>query len=357
MIQKKSPLSPADKSRILALDYLRGFFIIVIIADHVWRWPNIFQYISGRGELWTSAAEGFVIISGLLVGYIRGYKNRNMPLGEVSKKLVKRGLTLYIWMLITTFLLVSVSWLLPFKGGIPPVPIDIGHWNELFISMIRLDYAHTLTHFLYLYAIFLVLSPLVIWLFRRSKAWIVAICSVVLWVIGVSNSIEWMQWQLLFFLPAIVGFYFDALFAYYRRLSIITRRIIRYGSIGLTILTAIVAAAIVLPHAPGSYENSLFGREHLTLPTILISFLWFSGLLSLFQLLLPFLQRWLGWLLLTFGERSLTAYILHTIPLVLCQLWFVDFTNFWINSLLVASCILITWMLLKIPKINTVVPR
>ena len=78
----------AAVSRMLALDYLRGFFIVIIVIDHLWRWPNMFEYVSGRGELWASAAEGFVIISGLLVGYVRGYKNRNQPLLEVSKKLI-----------------------------------------------------------------------------------------------------------------------------------------------------------------------------------------------------------------------------------------------------------------------------
>src|SRR6478752_2733089 len=99
------PTIPASSaSRFLALDYLRGFFIIVIIVDHLWRWPSLFEFISGRGELWSSAAQGFIIISGLLIGYIRGYKNRDQPLWGITKKLLKRGLTLYVWMFITTTL-------------------------------------------------------------------------------------------------------------------------------------------------------------------------------------------------------------------------------------------------------------
>jgi peptidoglycan/LPS O-acetylase OafA/YrhL len=356
-MSSSSSLLKTAPSRILALDYLRGFFIIVIIVDHLWRWPNIFEFISGRGELWVSAAEGFVIISGLLVGYIRGYKDRNKPLLVTSKKLVLRGLTLYLWMLITTFLLVSASWLLPFKGGIPPVPIDIGHWNELFISMIRLDYAHTLTHFLYLYAIFLILSPFVIWLLRRGFAWIVAIISVIAWFIGMNNSTEWMQWQLLFFLPAIGGFYFESLLTRYHTLSSKTRKMIRFGSIGITLIMMTISAIIILPYPPAEYVDTLFSRNPVMFLAIVAAFVWFVGLLSLFQYILPFLQRWFGWLLQTFGERSLTAYIVHVIPLVLCQMLFVDFTNFWLNSLLTAACILATWALLKIPHINKVIPR
>jgi hypothetical protein len=356
MSVQNRPSQPAT-TRLLALDYLRGFFIIVIIADHLWRWPNIFESITGRGELWSSAAEGFVIISGLLIGYVRGYKDRQKPLAEVSKKVIKRGILLYVWMLITTLLLVGVSWMLDFKGEIAYVPQPAGEWGTLIISTLRFDYVHTLTHFLYLYAIFLVLSPLAIWLLRNKKAWVLGMISGVVWVIGIINAIEWMQWQLLFFLPAIVGFYLEPLLARYHKLSLISRRTIRFGSIIVTLVTAAIASFIILPTIPGTYENSLFGREPITLPTILTSFLWFGGLLSLFQLLLTYLKRWLGWLLQVFGERSLTAYILHIIPLVLCQLLFAESTDFWLNSFLVTACILFTWGLLKIPHINKIIPR
>lgn len=356
-MSSKTSLLKAVPSRILALDYLRGFFIIVIIVDHLWRWPSIFEVVSGRGELWASAAEGFVIISGLLVGYIRGYKNRNKPLLEVSQKLVKRGILLYVWMLITTLLLVGAYWLLNFKGDIAYIPIPVGHWQELIISALRFDYVHTLTHFLYLYAIFLVLSPLAIWLLRQGKGWLVALVSALVWIVGVTKGVEWMQWQLLFFLPAIAGYYMDSLFAYYHKLSLKTRQFIRFGTIGIMAITVITSASIILPSPPGEYESTLFGRDPITPATIVISFIWFIGLLSLFQLVLPFLKKWLGWLLESFGTRSLTAYILHTIPLVICQLLFIRFDNIWINSLLGAGCILFTWGLLQTPHINKVIPR
>lgn len=347
----------SPSSRILALDYLRGFFIVIIISDHLWRWPNLFELISGRGELWSSAAEGFVIISGLLVGYIRGYKNRTQPLATVSKKLVIRGITLYIWMFITTFLLVSASWLLNFKGNMAYVPIPQFHWDDLIISVLRLDYVHTLTHFLYLYAIFLVISPLVIWCLRKGWYWIVGLASVVVWLLGARYSVEWMQWQLLFFIPAIAGFYLEQLAKRFGSLPKQWQRLLRIGVIVATLGSVAWAQLVVLTKAPGSYQSILFGRDPVTLATVLISFVWFLGLLSLFQYILPWLKKWLGWLLFTLGERSLTAYILHIIPLVLCALLFPVTNNSIENTLLSASSIVCTWGLLKIPHINRIIPR
>jgi hypothetical protein len=122
---------PRSAGRIIALDYLRGFFIVVIIIDHLWRWPNIFQYMTGRGELWVSAAEGFVMISGMLVGYIHGYKKRQLPLSGIAAKLIQRGLMLYIWMCITTVFLVATTWYAQFKGNVAHVPIPVGDWQAL----------------------------------------------------------------------------------------------------------------------------------------------------------------------------------------------------------------------------------
>ncbi len=354
-MKKNNSLGP--KNRILALDYLRGFFIVVIIIDHLWRWPNLFQFMSGRGELWTSAAEGFVIISGLLVGYIRGYKDRKKPLFEVTKKLVQRGVVLYIWMIVTSLTLVSLSWLLTFKGNIAYIPIATNDWQTLLTSTLRFDYVHSLTHFLYLYAVFLFISPIVITLLRYRLAWVVAIASGFMWWLGLVYDIEWMQWQVLFFMPAIAGFYLDSILVWYKNLGKRTKTTIRLSTIAVTIITAVISATIVLPTEPATFKDILFSRDPLTLARIGISFVWFTGLISLFQYILPQLERYFGWLLRVFGQNSLTAYIVHIVPLMVCQYLLIEIDNFWINTVLAITSVLITWSILKIPYINKVIPR
>jgi len=353
-----SPVKPATNTpRILAFDYLRGFFILIIVVDHLYRWPNLFEFVSGRGELWSSAAQGFVIISGLLVGYIRGYKNRKLPLRDVSKKLVSRGIMLYAWLVITTVALVAASWILMFKGNISYVPIAPYHWGELFSSIFTFSYAYPLTHFLYLYAIFLVISPVMIWLLRRGWAWTGALLSIAGWILGQIYPTEWLQWQILFFLPAIAGFYMDAAFTRYYKLSRPIRQSIRYGSAILALATILLSMIVILPYKPGEYQSIFFSREPISLGTIILSFIWFMGLLSIFQFVQPLLQRYFGWLLLPFGERSLTAYIVHALPVLTCQYFFITYSNLFINTLITAGCVLLTWLILKIPRINTIIPR
>ena len=65
----------SKRRRIFELDLLRGFFVVIIIIDHLQLWPSPLRYLTGEGRLWVTAAEGFFLISGLLVGYIRGFNN------------------------------------------------------------------------------------------------------------------------------------------------------------------------------------------------------------------------------------------------------------------------------------------
>lgn len=343
----------SSPGRIEALDYLRGFFILVIIIDHLWRWPNAFQYISGRGELWASAAEGFVIISGLLVGYIRGRKNIQKDLSYVSRKLVSRGLMLYVWSIITTLILALLSWTLTFKSSIAYIPYSQFDWQGIIQAAIHLDYAHSLTHFLYLYAVFLFLSPILILLLRKNLWWIGVLTSIAIYWYGFTTQIEWMQWQIIFYLPAIAGFYLDDILAFIRQLP---TSVVRSCAVAVLVSIA-VSAIIILPYSAGSYHSDYFSREPLAPARIVLSFIWFAAMGWVFTKLLPWLQRFLSWLLLPLGTNSLTAYIVHTIPLMALSALVPPNQSFIVNTLLTIGAVLFTLAIVRIPGINKIIPR
>ncbi|MFZ2544692.1 MAG: OpgC domain-containing protein [Candidatus Saccharimonadales bacterium] len=347
-MQKTTPTA-----RIDIFDYLRGFFILIIIIDHLYRWPNLFEYVSGRGELWVSAAEGFVIISGLLVGYVRGRKNLLKPLSEVSTKLVVRGLMLYMWTVITTIILVVASWSLSFKSPIAYVPISPFDWSQLLSNAFSLTFAHPLTHFLYLYAIFLVLSPILILLLRHRLWWLGIIASGALYWYGYVTKVEWMQWQILFYVPAIIGFYLDNILSFVRRIP----QFIIWLFVLVGVVTIIWSALIALPMTPGTYHPSLFGREPLAPARVGLSFIWFGTVGWLFAKGLPWIKRLFGWLILPIGTKSLTAYITHTVPLMLMVYFIPPTSSIITNTFLAVVAILVTWAIVKIPGINRIIPR
>jgi hypothetical protein len=56
--------------RDLRLDYLRGYCVMVMIIDHVGLFPAWTIGLTGNIKLWVSAAEGFVLISGIVMGMV-----------------------------------------------------------------------------------------------------------------------------------------------------------------------------------------------------------------------------------------------------------------------------------------------
>ncbi|HEU5122143.1 MAG TPA: OpgC domain-containing protein [Candidatus Saccharimonadales bacterium] len=358
---QRQQVSASSSSRFIALDYLRGFFIFVIIVDHAYRWPSLLGLLTGQGMLWVTAAEGFVIISGFLIGYIRGYKNKDEPIVNISKKLLKRALLLYIWFVISTLFYVGASWYIPTSGSTPWIEITAFNWRELFILTSTFAYSYTWVHFLYLYAIFLAVAPLAIYLLRKQLAWCLALISIFGYIIGLYYSIHWLQWQILFFLPSIAGFHLPQLQQTWKKTTPLKKRwalwalaITTLATVGLSIVTC-----FVFPEAPFSIwlNNTIFCKEPVGVGIIPVAFIWFIALFALFHMGRKFIKKYLAWLLLPFGTRSLTAYILHGLAIIAFAFIFPMTDSFIFNTILGALTVLVTWVLIKLPIVQRIVPR
>jgi hypothetical protein len=165
---------PLSSRRIFELDLLRGIFIAIIFIDHLQFWPSPLKYITGEGRLWVSAAEGFFLISGLLIGYIRAYKGQKHSLKDLSIKLWKRAGMLYVWgVVITLYIVVFSLWV----GGpqthplLPKLP-DASQLSSagIFIgNVVSANFFSDWIYFLRLYAIMLAVTPLFLWLVRRKN--------------------------------------------------------------------------------------------------------------------------------------------------------------------------------------------
>lgn len=77
----------------------------------------------------------------------------------------------------------------------------------------------------------------------------------------------------------------------------------------------------------------------------------------LFDHFKSFLDRWLGWLFLPFGTRSLTAYIVHGSILFIAAAVAPLSGNIWYNTLLGIVVILLTWLLVSERHVQKVIPQ
>src|SRR5206468_9667251 len=98
----KAKTNAESGDRLMILDQLRGLCLAIIVIDHVNLFPSLLEFITGRGQLWVSAAEGFFFISGLMVGLVRGRLAQRAGLGAATRKLWGRSWQLYVAGLILT---------------------------------------------------------------------------------------------------------------------------------------------------------------------------------------------------------------------------------------------------------------
>jgi hypothetical protein len=364
--------------RIHELDLLRGYFIAVILIDHTQRWPSAYTYLTGQGRLWVSAAEGFFIISGLLIGYLRGYKSRSLPLTIVTKKLLSRAVMLYVWCVGISFFVFSITALL--SDGMNPLLPKLPEVHQVtdlptyLWTVISGQYANDWIYFLRLYAILLAVSPIVIWLLRKGLWWLVLLLSASLY--GISFLIERpegaMQWQVLFFGAAVIGWKLQAIIEWLRAHPVAKKRII-ISLVSTTLITMVTSYFWV--HGWGAVESAhsvisrdsyattrgwldpWFANNPMAIGRIILSFVWFGGLLALFHLGRRHIDRWLGWLLTPFGQNSLTVYCLQAILLVFFQLAMPVTTSWWLNIAITSAGLLLFWALLKIPFVRRFLPR
>jgi hypothetical protein len=348
------------QNRLETLDHLRGFFIVTIIIDHLSRYPTFFGFLSGNAQLWVTAAEGFVGISGLLVGYVRGYKNRHLPFKEVSSKLLRRALRLYIWSIIGSIVYVVIVWYVPLRGGAQDTSMPKGDWPEFLFQLITLRFTYVWVYFLTLYAIFLAVSPIAIWLFRRNKAWIVGVLSFALLALGWATKSEVLQWQFLFFIPSIIGFYLHSILGWWHALKRSTQLGIASTTVALTVITITISVLLTyyepLEKIGEPIKALLFSKDSVSLLRAAMAFLWLSGYMFVFYKLRRIIKKTLNWLLIPVGTRSLTAYILHGVALCAISFFTIAGENVWLNTLLGIVAVMITWGLVKIPFVRRIVP-
>lgn len=345
--------------RLVALDYLRGYFILVIIIDHLYRWPSALALITGQGSLWFNAADGFVIVSGLMIGYVRGYKGLKSSLKIITEKLWKRAALLYLWLIIGTLAYTGFTWIMPAVANLPYVPIATGDWSTLLWQTVTMQFSYVWINFLYLYAIFLAITPAALWLLRRRLAWLLVVISIGLFFVGDIGNIKWLQWQPLFFLPVVAGFYLESIRGWWTKHAR-HRKIATYAIYLTTILLLTVSILLQFILAPTDIVNALnsyFNKDHIEFGAVLVSLIIFCGFVLLFVKIEPFLERRLHWLLMPFGTHSLTVYIIHGIFLLLITYTLPLSQSIIVNTLLGLGTVLGTLFLLKIPWVRRFIPR
>ena len=373
-----SKLEEPHIERIHSFDLMRGFFLIVILLDHLAYYPSGLDIFTGRGLLYISAAEGFFLISGIVLGIVRGRKLLKKPFKVAAKLLLKRSLQLYIEATILTLLFTLIAWLFEGNPGLKygAATTDVPIWSVIW-QTITMQYTYGWADFLRYYALFMAGAPLVLWLLRQKKWYIVAIASVLIWKYyeQTPGGEEWLplSWQLVFYSGFIIGFYWQNLTRWWKRYLRSWQRNTIAHLVSLLFIVGVASSFWLVfnanywhvePYATWNLKIAPdFDKDQLPAQRLALGAVCFWGLFSFVRRHEKWFIKRLGWLLLPLGTNSLYVYtveafivffahlfVLPAQPLIAVAPWYANLAA----SLL---AIALVWFAVRKKFLFSIIPR
>jgi hypothetical protein len=322
----------------MTFDLLRGYFLCGILLNHLQYYPSGLDIFSGRGILYASSAEGFFVLSGIVLGIVRGRKLLNQPFKVGAKLLLKRALQLYIASVVLVLLFTVAGWFFSGNAGLKPgiIPITGDLW-QMIRDTLTLNYLYGWTDFLRMYVLFIAAAPLALWLLRKKLWYVVLAASAFIWFIYPSKDATFMMqpwaWQFIFYCGFVIGYYWSEIATWWRSFSPKFRRIVGKTMVAGFLVTALTSALLVFGHSIFGdtslglqlqewhrHIEQYFSKDRLPIPRLLLGALWFWALFWLFRRFESFITKRLGWLLIPFGMNSLYVYIIEGIVVFIIHL-------------------------------------
>ena len=156
--------STADASnrRDLRVDLLRGFCIFAMVVDHFGGDSWLYS-ITGGNRFYVSAAEGFIFISGFIMGQAYRAKRDRSGLPSAMAEALRRARTLYLATVALT-LLFSVLYLYTdivlWTGR--DFGLGIDSLQEIAVAALTLHYTYHGTDILAMYTLLLAVAPIIL---------------------------------------------------------------------------------------------------------------------------------------------------------------------------------------------------
>jgi len=323
------------------LDLLRGFCVFAMIVDHVGGASWLYALTGGNTGPVT-AAEGFVFLSGLVLGLVSRRRVMRDGLQAAIRSSLARAWTLYGLTVVLTLLLIGLTVATSLAIWVDRALLgQIESWPNLIASVILLRFTWHGTDILALYALLLAAAPIALFLVAEGRPWRLLAGSwglwllfqvaperaVIPWPIEHATTFPFAAWQVLFVNALVLGYHREGIAAW------LTHEAERPTSAGFGYRVALGAAAcglLVLGVAlstgqayamghsmPALSSVDLFDKASLGIGRLAA----FASVAILAYVALTLcwrpIERTFGWVLIPLGQASLYAYAVHLFVIVL----------------------------------------
>ncbi len=382
---------PNLQNRDLRIDFLRGLIMLIVITVHM-RSYSLFSFFFWQRAGLVTSAEGFVALSGLVLGMVYARKVLTEGFAYCARKILRRSAQLYA---------VNIAVILSIAG------LNLLPFIDAFEVMTYTDHRSETTYYLYpaaaegfwallsetlllrcgphqfqvigLYVLLLAFAPLVVWLMlKRQTLLLVALSWTLYWwadanpirITGAQfeNAFPLLTWQLLFIHGMAFGWHKDAVLAWFTG---------KRAGVAVTCCAVAAAAFLILawnspnplfpewarldliePQQFSNLYGLYFRKEQLGVGRL-------ANNLCLFVLLFAALTRYwqpisklFGWLLVPLGQASLYVFIVHVYVILIFSLTpLPGYDHFLLNTAMHTIAILLIWTMVKSQFLYNWIPR
>lgn len=218
--------------RDLRIDFIRGFVMLILIVVHI-NMTSVYNYIAWERFGVVTGAEGFVLLSGLILGFLSRLRMEHDGFGSTVNKQYTRAFLLYRTSLVVILSVLLINFI-PFidakeamtfttYGGkvyslYPDLNMFAEYHDKIIAKFLLLRYGPHQFQILGLYVVLLMFSPFILWLLSKNKVGVVLTLS---WIIYFGNNgfhvrptgaqFEYafpvLTWQILFVHGLVIGYY------------------------------------------------------------------------------------------------------------------------------------------------------
>jgi OpgC protein len=325
----------AAPGRDLRLDFLRGFCVFAMVVDHIGGTSWLYA-VTGGNTAAVSAAEGFVFLSGLVMGIVYREKIARFGLRAATWAMLRRARTLYALTVSLTLILAAITawtdltlWVDRSNG------LGIEAWPELIVATLTLRYTWHGTDILALYTVLVAAAPLIFFLMVEGRTGWALTGSWGLWVLHHAfpsyAQVPWpiqhaenfpiAAWQALFVTALAAGYHRPAIEAWLCRAlaptgQTVVPRAALAGAAGAALALGWVwgagsVSALTPGAVPGMVGHDPFDKVSLGPGRVALFLLVAAAGLAAASYGWKPLHDLFGWALIPLGQASLYVYAMH----------------------------------------------
>jgi hypothetical protein len=379
--------------RDLRVDYMRGFAMLLLIIVHL-NMLSFYNYIAWERVGVVTGAEGFIALSGVVLGLLYRSKLTEMSFSETMTQQFNRAFLMYkvsIVVIIVVALLnylpfVDASYVMTFQdytGKVYYLYPDMEKFREYYelimAKLLLLKFGPHQFQILNLYLVLIFFSPMILWLLLKQRyqlllalSWIIYFASTGYELRATGAQFEYafpvMTWQILFVHGVLLGYYRNEIWNFFHtKLGAITFGFMvmlflaflffTYNN-PIAQLSSTLQLSVIEPEVFKAIYVDFFQKSNLGIGRLLNDFVFlivFYALLSYFWLPIAKLT---GWFFVPIGQSSLYVFIIHIFLIILItNITILGDDNIWLNTLGQTLVLLITWLMVRFQVGFSFIPR